>query len=111
MKSINCLKVLLVALFMSASALLVAQSPVAVRWEMGENGAERGYYSSRFIFKNISAETLTDNWCFFFNQFSRPVKVQSGCPVNVEQINTTYYRVTPNSDYRALAPGDSMIVD
>ena len=31
----------------------VAQSPLAVRWEMGRNGQEGGY-SSRFIFKNVS---------------------------------------------------------
>ena len=32
-----------------ALTALAQQAPIAVRWEMGRNGAEKGYYSSRFV--------------------------------------------------------------
>ena len=37
-----------------ALTALAQQAPIAVRWEMGPNGAEKGYYSSRFVIKNVS---------------------------------------------------------
>ena len=37
-----------------ALTALAQQAPIAVRWEMGRNGAEKGYYSSRFVIKNVS---------------------------------------------------------
>lgn len=89
-----------------------AQSaPISVRWEMLRNGAEKGYYSSRFVIKNVSQQPLADNWQFYFNQFSRKLKLADTLPVDIKEVSTTYYQVTPNSRYRTLAPGDSMVVD
>ena len=88
----------------------VAQSPLAVRWEMGRNGQEGGY-SSRFIFKNVSDYQLGSNWQFYFNQFSRRVTLPADCPVDVKEVSTSYYQVTPNRRYMPLAPGDSLVLD
>ncbi len=88
-----------------------AQPPVQVRWEMGRNGAQKGYYSSRFVIKNTSGSRLAANWQFFFNQFSRRLQLPAGCPVDVEEVSTTYYRVRPNSRYKAIPAGDSIVVD
>ena len=52
-----------------ALTALAQQAPIAVRWEMGRNGAEKGYYSSRFVIKNVSQSPLEKNWQFYFNQF------------------------------------------
>ncbi len=91
--------------------LAVAQSPVTVRWEMGQNDAEQGWYSSRLVIRNTSANTLDAEWQLFFNQFSRMVKLPEQSPVDVEEVSTTYYRVAPNVRYTPLAAGDSLVVD
>ena len=94
-----------------AALTMSAQSPIAVDWHMGENDAAANNYSSRFVIKNVSKQTLGDDWQFFFNQFSRSVALPAGCPVDVEEISTTYYRVKPNARYQALAAGDSLVVE
>ena len=60
-------KLLLIVTIMTMALSALAQtSPIAVRWEMGRNGAEKGYYSSRFIIKNVSKTPLGKNWQFYF---------------------------------------------
>ena len=107
MKRIN----LIFSLLAGCALLTAAQSPVAVRWEMGTNDAEPGWYSSRFVIKNTSGKVLEREWVLFFNQFSRTVKLPDASPVDVEEVSTTYYRVAPNDRYKALAAGDSLVVD
>ena len=105
-KTIITLAVALMALTMNAQ-----RSPLAARWEMGRNEAVKGHYSSRLILKNVAGAPLGSDWTFYFNQFSRAVTVPATCPVDVEEISTTYYRVRPNSRYRALGAGDSLVID
>ena len=88
-----------------------AQAPVMVRWEMGQNEAEKGYYSSRFVIKNVSKDKLANNWQLYFNQFSRTLKMPETSVVDIKEVSTTYYQITPNVSYRDMAPGDSIIVD
>jgi len=94
-----------------ATLTMSAQSPIAVDWHMGQNNTAANNYSSRFVIKNISKQPLGNDWEFFFNQFSRKVNVPAGCPVDVEEVSTTYYRVKPNANYKALAAGDSLVID
>lgn len=104
----------LLSIVASAAVALTAlaqQAPISVRWEMGRNGAEKGFYSSRFVIKNVSQTPLEKNWQFYFNQFSRRLKLGDQLPVDIKEVSTTYYQVTPNARYRTLAPGDSMVVD
>ncbi len=93
------------------SLAVMAQSPVTMRWEMGMNNPEEGNYTSRFIIKNTSKAALADGWQIFFNQFSRKLILPADSPVDIEEVSTTYYRITPNSAYKPLAPGDSLIVN
>ena len=108
MKKINLLSILLCAF---AALTMSAQSPIAVNWQMGQNNAAAGNYSSRFVIKNVSGKTLDGGWQFFFNQFSRSVTLPAGCPVDLEEVKTTYYRIKPNGNYKPLAAGDSLVVD
>ncbi|MBQ3730158.1 MAG: family 20 glycosylhydrolase [Muribaculaceae bacterium] len=94
-----------------AAVTMSAQSPIAVDWHMGQNNTSANNYSSRFVIKNISNQPLGDNWQFFFNQFSRQVTVPAGCPVDIEEVSTTYYRVKPNGNYKPIAAGDSLVVE
>lgn len=93
------------------SVCAAAQSPVAVRWEMGQNDAEPGWYSSRFVITNTSGVALDSEWQLFFNQFSRTVKLPAYSPVDIEEVSTTYYRIKPNNRYSSLAAGDSIVLD
>ncbi|MBQ7205080.1 MAG: family 20 glycosylhydrolase [Muribaculaceae bacterium] len=94
-----------------AAVTMSAQSPIAVDWHMGQNNTSANNYSSRFVIKNISNQPLGDNWQFFFNQFSRQVTVPAGCPVDIEEVSTTYYRVKPNGNYKPIAASDSLVVE
>ena len=104
-KLLTTLACLLTALMMSA------QSPIAVNWQMGQNNTAANNYSSRFVIKNVSKQPLAADWQFIFNQFSRSVTLPAGCPVDIEEISTTYYRMKPNANYKVLAPGDSLVID
>ena len=88
-----------------------AQSPITVDWHMGQNNTAENNYSSRFVIKNVSRQALGSDWQFFFNQFSRRVTLPAGCPVDIEEVSTTYYRVKPNANYKAIAVGDSLVID
>lgn len=110
MKTLS-IKAMLIAAIMTITGLAAAQSPIAVRWDMGKNDAKPGYYSSRFVITNISGKPLEGNWMFFFNQFSRQTELSPTCPVDVKEISTTYYQVKPNERYATLAPDDSLVID
>ena len=111
MKTKCITRLLMVAVMTLTSLGLWAQSPISVRWDMGKNEANPGYYSSRFVIKNVSGKPLKGNWMFFFNQFSRKLELDSSCPVDIKEISTTYYQVKPNERYATLADGDSLVVD
>ena len=108
MKTIKLLTTLALAV---AALTMSAQSPIAVDWRMGQNNTAANNYSSRFVIRNVSKQTLGNDWQFFFNQFSRKVTLPAGCPVDIEEISTTYYRLKPNANYQALAAGDSLVID
>lgn len=91
--------------------VMSAQSPIAVDWHMGTNNSAANNYSSQFVIKNTSGQPLDADWQFFFNQFSRSVKLPAGCPVDIEEVSTTYYRIKPNANYKSLAAGDSLVLD
>ena len=107
MKRISLLLTTLVLVALSMSS----QSPISVDWRMGQNNTSEGNYSSRFVVKNVSKQPLGDNWQFFFNQFSRSVTLPASCPVDIEEVSTTYYRMKPNTNYKSLAAGDSLVID
>lgn len=109
MKTIKRTKTVVAAALVALAA--VAQSPIEVKWEMGKDQAEPGYYSSRFIIKNVSSSTLGNNWQFYFNQFSRSFKLPATCKVSMTEVSTTYYQVSPSTTYQPLAPGDTIVVD
>ncbi len=105
------IKLLTTLALVMAAMTVSAQSPIAVDWRMGQNNTTANNYSSRFVIKNISKQPLISDWEFFFNQFSRSVSVPAGCPVDVEEVSTTYYRIRPNANYKTLAAGDSLVID
>ncbi len=109
MKYLNRTKSVIAASLVALAA--GAQSPIEVTWEMGRNQAEPGYYSSRFVIKNVSTKPLGNNWQFYFNQFSRSLKLPASSKVTIKEISTTYYQVTPAASYETLAPGDTIVVD
>lgn len=104
-------KISVIMIVAMTSLAAMAQTPITVRWDMGQNNAEPGYYSSKFIIKNISGKPLENNWMFFFNQFSRKMKLSPTSPVDIDEVSTTYYRVKPNERYNAIADGDSLVID
>lgn len=111
MKSFFIKVILFVTAVTTTSLVALAQSPISVRWDMGTNNAKPGYYSSRFVIKNVSGKPLDSNWMFFFNQFSRKLELAPTCPVDIKEISTTYYQVKPNGRYSELAVGDSLVID
>lgn len=88
-----------------------SQSPVSVKWVMGENGVQPNKYSAKYVFTNISDEELDGNWSFYFNQFPRTMKTGENSPLSIKVVKKGYYYFTPNENYKPLAPGDSLVVD
>ncbi|MBR2146982.1 MAG: hypothetical protein IJ925_06080, partial [Muribaculaceae bacterium] len=111
MKIPNIRVLLITAAILTTASAICAQSPISVRWDMGKNDAKPGYYNSKFVITNVSGSPLEGNWMFFFNQFSRQLELAPSCPVDIEEISTTYYRVMPNERYATLAAGDSIVVE
>ncbi len=108
----STLRVAAASMCLAACAIsLAAQSPIAARWDMGANDAEPGWYSSRLVLRNTADVALTADWQLYFNQFSRTVRLPDNCPIDIQEVATTYYRLTPNSRYQPLAPGDSLVID
>ena len=58
MKTLSIKHVLLVAAVAISSLGINAQSPIAVRWDMGQNDAKPGFYSSKLVIKNVSGKPL-----------------------------------------------------
>ena len=104
-------KIKLMIALVATAVTMSAQSPIAVAWHMGQNNTVANNYSSQFVIKNVSKQSLGNDWQFFFNQFSRQVTLPAGSPVDIDEVSTTYYRVRPNARYKALAPGDSLVID
>lgn len=44
---------------------MAQQSPIAVKWEMINNKAGDGFYSCRFVVKNVSTAPLQRDWVLF----------------------------------------------
>ena len=90
-------------------AAFAQQSPVDVTWIMGQNEAEPNMYSSTFIIKNISPDSLKNDWKFYYNNFARQTKViGENAELAIDQFIPSYYRLVPTENYKTLAPGDSI---
>lgn len=108
---ISFVKTTILGLAAACTLSAFAAVPVSVRWEMGSNDTPKGYYTSKFIIKNVSGEALGSDWSMYFNQFSRALTLPAGCPVDIKEVSTGYYRVTPNAQWKNIKSGDSLVVD
>ena len=104
-------KTLTLAALAMTLATAGAQAPVEVRWEMDRDIPESNEYASHFVIKNVSDVKLEANWQLYFNQFSRRLTLPDSAQVDIREVSTTYYQVTPNAKYRPLAPGDTLRID
>ncbi|MDR0429824.1 MAG: family 20 glycosylhydrolase [Tannerellaceae bacterium] len=85
-------------------------APVSLVWEMGRNGIEPGYYENTFYLINHSKDPLSSNWIIYYCQVPSAVKPDSESPVVIEQISSTYHKIFPSSLYKAVDPGDTLII-
>lgn len=85
-----------------------SSSPVTVRWEMGTNNVEKGFYDNTFVIKNVSDAPLDNQWAIYYCQLPRRIKQPDDAPVKIETINSGYYKMSPASSYKVLQPGDSI---
>lgn len=86
-------------------------SPVSLRWEMGENQIEAGFYGSTFTLINNSDKPLETGWEIYYTQLApRQVKIYEDSPVTIEMVNPGYYRMAPSDSWQPLAPGDSIAI-
>lgn len=87
-----------------------SKSAVSLRWEMGKNSIEPGYYENTFYLINNGNDSLSGNWIIYYNQMPAAVKADPNMPVTVEQISSTYYKIFPSASYRPLASGDTLAI-
>ncbi len=94
-----------------AACQTTTPSPVSLRWEMGKNQVEAGFYGSTFTLVNTSDKPLETGWEIYYTQLApRQVKNYANSPVTIEMVNPGYYRMTPSESWQPLAPGDSIAI-
>ncbi|MDR1881684.1 MAG: family 20 glycosylhydrolase [Prevotella sp.] len=82
--------------------------PVSLVWEMGANGVEPGYYENTFYIKNTGKTSLDRNWAIYYNQSPVTPANQKDAPLRVERIMSTYFKISPASQYQAIPPGETL---
>lgn len=101
-------------LFFTAMLLAMFSSqaqtcPVSVKWQMGENLQRQ--YTSSFTITNISNAPLESGWALYYNKFSNVIKMADNQPMDLKPVtNYNYVRLSPNSSYKTLQPGESLTV-
>ena len=86
------------------------KAPVALAWQDEGYNDNTGTYDNTFVIKNISRKDLAGNWDIYYSQLPRDIKHIQNDDVDIEAINANYFRISPTDKFRALAPGDSVIV-
>lgn len=99
------------SVLIGANAIMADTAPVSMKWIMGENGARSNCYSVRVVLKNISDKNLDSNWTVGFNAFDRKIEAVGEAAVQLDKYPPNYLRITPNANYKTLAPGDSIVAD
>lgn len=98
----------LMILFAGCKSTTEQKAPVSMTWEMGAVNVEPGYYENSFVLKNVSDKALNKDWAIYYSQLPREIKQEPGAPVKIEAINANYFRISPEENFPALAPGDSL---
>lgn len=99
------------SVLMGVNCLFADSAPISVKWIMGENDVKPNRYSVRIVVKNISNTPLDKNWTLGFNAFGRKFEAVGKPGLNLKAHSPNYYRLTPNEDYKTIAPGDSVVAE
>lgn len=104
--------VTLLALF---SVFIYAQNnnetPVSLRWNIDVNADVNGSYANVIEIVNNSNKTLQNNWVIYFCQFPKVYDFDSSSPISIELISGTYFKMYPNANFKALKPGEKLLVE
>ena len=98
-------------MFMTMSVAGAQTSPISIKWKMGKNGAATKMYSADFTLTNVSDSELGGNWDLYFNDFARPKRIaDENAQFEITQPKPGYYKLSPKTSFKALAPGESVTV-
>lgn len=87
-----------------------SEAPVSLLWLDNGKSNDTRYYDNVLILKNISNKSIADDWSIFFTQFPREIIEVNSDRVDIEVVNSNYFRVFPTDDFGTLEPGDSLII-
>lgn len=90
----------------------IGKSPVTLKWTLNGNFKDGGEsaYDATFCIVNNTSEALDNNWALYFCQLPTPVKQEIGLPLKIEEVASSYFRLSPTTLYKPIASGDSLSV-
>ena len=94
----------------SACSVQADEAPLAVIWQDDGYNAETGYYDNTFVIKNISDRKVDGNWCIYYSQLPREIKLIDSESIRIELVNANFFRIYPTEQYKAILPYDSIQV-
>lgn len=78
--------------------------------ETGKDSVEARYFKNTFCLTNNGNKSLTNNWVIYFNQTPIYYQQPINAPLEIECLGSTYYKMYPTEHYKALAPGETIIL-
>lgn len=109
-KIIYILSLFSIVLSSAAYSMTQADIPVRLEWKMGQNNFEGDAYSNSFVITNISHNQLDSDWEIYYNQITRKIISVDNPAVNIEEVKTNLYRITPTKNFKTLPVGGSLVV-
>lgn len=107
---IYILAFLSIAFSSTTNAMIQSDIPVRIEWKMGQNNIEGNAYSNSFVITNISVNQLDSDWEIYYNQMTRKIISVDNPAVNIEEVKTNLYKITPAKDFKPLPVGGSLTV-
>lgn len=84
--------------------------PVSLVWNIDANVQENGKFRNSITLVNQSNDPLEGNWAIYFNQFSAKFEAAEDCPLAIEHISGTLFKISPTRFFQSLNVGDSLVV-
>lgn len=85
----------------------IADTPVSIIWEMGQNAIEPGIMESTFHIKNTGNKTLKNNWNIYYTIMTVVPVNEENAPLKLERIVGSYQKMSPTEHFQPLKPGET----
>ncbi len=86
------------------------EAPVTMTWDGCMSETKPGLFQSTFTITNTSKKAIGNDWEIFYCQLPRTIVQDEDATVLIENVNGNYLKLKPTSDFKGIAPGESVQV-